>query len=159
MKIISGAQTGADLAGLDAAKALSIPTGGSMPNGFKDLEGNKPEYASKYGIIALKSTSYPARTLKNVMDADATLILATNANSAGTKLTIKYCNQMDKPYLLLDPRFEMHESHAEYMVKWLRQYDIINIAGNSEKSSPGIYSHCYQMLKSLFASVVSETGN
>jgi len=141
MKIISGAQTGADLAGLDAAKALSIPTGGSMPNGFKDLEGNKPEYASKYGIIALKSTSYPARTLKNVMDADATLILATNANSAGTKLTIKYCNQMDKPYLLLDPRFEMHES------------------GNSEKSSPGIYSHCYQMLKSLFASVVSETGN
>ena len=52
MKIISGAQTGADLAGLDAAKALGIPTGGSMPNGFKDLEGKKPEYASKYGIVA-----------------------------------------------------------------------------------------------------------
>jgi hypothetical protein len=159
MKIISGAQTGADLAGLDAAKALGIPTGGSMPNGFKDLEGKKPEYASKYGIVALKSASYPARTLKNVQDADATLILATNANSAGTKLTIKYCNQMNKPCLILDPRIKMHGSHAEYMVKWLQQYDVINIAGNSEKSSPGIYHHCYEMLKSLFASVIGEAGN
>jgi len=76
MKIISGAQTGADLAGLDAAKALGIPTGGSMPNGFKDLEGRKPEYASKYGIVALKSASYPARTLKNVTDLQGTAALS-----------------------------------------------------------------------------------
>ena len=35
IKIISGGQTGADMGGLRAGRALNIPTGGSAPHGWK----------------------------------------------------------------------------------------------------------------------------
>ena len=37
-KIISGGQTGADLAGLEAASYLGIHTGGKMPLGFSEKD-------------------------------------------------------------------------------------------------------------------------
>jgi hypothetical protein len=38
-KIISGAQTGADFAGLIVAKHFGYETGGWMPKGYKNLDG------------------------------------------------------------------------------------------------------------------------
>ena len=49
-KIISGAQTGADLGGLEAGLKLKLETGGTMPIAFQDEKGVKPDYAKKYGV-------------------------------------------------------------------------------------------------------------
>lgn len=156
MKIISGAQTGADLAGLDAAKAVGFATGGTMPKGYKDLDGNKPHYADLYNIGTTATNAYPPRTKKNIADADATMILATNLNSAGTKLTIKLCKALHKPMLIIDLN---DESDMAQIVGWLKQYRTVNIAGNSEKSSPGIYNTCYELLLSAFTAVIREAGH
>ena len=87
MKIISGAQTGADGAGIDAAIALGMEYGGAIPRGRLTEEGPlDPKYDQ---ITELRSSSYPKCTLKNVLDSDATLLFTVGKISGGTALISK----------------------------------------------------------------------
>ena len=65
-KIISGGQTGADRAGLNAAMEAGIVVGGCCPKGRLAEDGAVPE---TYPLTELKTASYPARTEKNVQDS------------------------------------------------------------------------------------------
>lgn len=58
-KVISGAQTGADVAGLKAAKACDILTGGFIPKRYKTLDGPKPEYEELYTFYAVTRRPRP----------------------------------------------------------------------------------------------------
>ena len=70
-KIISGRQTGADQAGLDAAIKHNIPHGGTIPKGRMTEDGVLP---AKYNLTEMTTKSYPKRTEKNVVDSDGTVI-------------------------------------------------------------------------------------
>jgi predicted Rossmann-fold nucleotide-binding protein len=72
-KIISGGQTGVDRAALDAAIKLTIPYGGWIPRGRLTEDGPLPP---KYQLKETGSTRYADRTEKNVLEADATLIIS-----------------------------------------------------------------------------------
>lgn len=138
MKIISGAQSGADIAGLVAAKKLGIPTGGTMPKGFKTLEGPQPEYAKMFGVQEHSSSSYAPRTYQNVKESDATLRLAYDFLSPGEICTLKAIKEYNKLHLdinLSEP------PDAKDVAKWIIENKIstLNIAGNSEQTCPGIY--------------------
>ena len=63
LKIISGRQTGVDIAALRAAKCMGLQTGGWMPMGFRTLDGPHPEYAEEFGMFAHRASNYSARTL------------------------------------------------------------------------------------------------
>ena len=79
-KIISGAQTGADRAALDAALALGLPIGGWVPRGRRAEDGPVPD---RYPNLRETDTDdYETRTRWNVQDADATLILSHGPLSA-----------------------------------------------------------------------------
>ena len=136
-KIISGGQTGADLGGLVGAERVGIPTGGTAPKGFKTEKGPQPEVlAGGFGLTALPSGSYNKRTRLNVMNSDATVIFATNAGSSGTKLTIKYCQQEHKPFVLIDPKQpDAIETLQGFAIAW--KPNILNVAGNRESDLPG----------------------
>lgn len=62
-KIISGGQTGAARAALDAAIRLGIPHGGWIPKGRITEKGPLPE---KYRLQEMPTDSCPARTEQNV---------------------------------------------------------------------------------------------
>jgi len=62
-KIISGAQTGADLGGLEAGILAKITTGGVMPIGFQDERGTQPEYEKKYGVTEYVSQTSDGRAI------------------------------------------------------------------------------------------------
>jgi hypothetical protein len=47
--VISGFQTGADIAGIFAARDHGIPAGGAVPRGFLTEDGPRPDYAELYG--------------------------------------------------------------------------------------------------------------
>jgi len=145
-KIISGAQNGADIAGLIVAKEKGIVTGGTMPKGWRTLDGPRPEYAELYGITEHTSSSYVPRTFQNVKDADATIRFAWNIESSGEKCTLKAITQYSKPYFdvyILDTTKFVAASPKEHPIevaKWLYAHKIkvLNVAGNSEKTAPGI---------------------
>lgn len=143
--IISGGQNGADISGLTAAKVHHIPTGGSIPFGFKTLDGPKPEYAELYNLIETKSDKYPPRTYENAKNSDATIRFARDFSTAGEKCTQKAIDQYKKlqfDVLIKDVnKFTVERGSAPKDVSlWLNKNNIkiLNVAGNSEKTCPGI---------------------
>ena len=130
MKIISGGQTGADLAGIDIAKDLGFKTGGSAPKGWKTSNGPQQKLLKSYNLKESKE-GYKGRTWENVRDSNATIRLAVDFESPGEKCTMHAINYFKKPWIdidLLDPK-PIREV-IEFLV--LIKPSILNIAGNTQ---------------------------
>jgi len=148
-KVISGGQTGADQAALRAAKRFGLKTGGWMPKGLITQDGPKPEFADYYSMQEDESPKYPPRTKKNVRDSDGTLRIAGNFNSAGEKCTLRFIRELDKPYfdININSNFSINN-----LTGWIKTYNIniLNVAGNSEKTCPRIGLIADLILTNLF---------
>lgn len=146
MRIISGGQTGVDRAALDAARALGMPCGGFCPRGRRAEDGRIPEH---YPLTELASREYAARTRANVEAADATLVLVRDELSGGTKLTVQWCRELDKPVFVVRP----HEEGAlEAALQWLSttQPAVLNVAGPRASQWPSGSHVAYAFLLELF---------
>jgi len=143
LKIISGGQTGADVAGLTAAKKCGFDTGGFAANGFETENGKRPDYAKMYGLVD-KHYNYAQRTVENVRMADATIVFAANISSSGTRLTINTCIKIGKPYLV--------NPTVEEVISFIQKNNpkVINIAGNRESVTPGITARVEKLLIDAF---------
>lgn len=101
-KVISGGETGVDQIALEAAKRCGIETGGNIGQGFRTEKGSDPSLGEKYGLVELGpefnntsiNSQHVKRSMKNVDDADGTLILGLMRNGSiggpGTKKTLGY---------------------------------------------------------------------
>lgn len=152
-RIISGGQTGADQAGLFAARELGISTGGYAPPRFLTEEGEAP-WLADYRLVEHPVHGYEARTWANVGCSDLTLIFG-NAQSAGSKLTVKACRYLDRPYMNIPVEWGIDDAvtmvlRAEHMRRFWNQFYIVNIAGNRESVSPGITEFVKQVLLRAF---------
>jgi hypothetical protein len=144
-KIISGGQTGADIAGLKFAKQIGIPTGGSAPQNYLTESGPMPELKTQYGLNEIQG-DYSDRTLQNIKDSDGTVIFAEKM-SDGSVLTIQFCINLNK-------LFVVNPTHEEF-VTWLEENNIkiLNVAGNRESVSPGIENRVIEFLSSTIKSL------
>jgi hypothetical protein len=144
-KIVSGAQTGVDRAALDVALALGFPCGGWVPKGRRAEDGRVP---ASYPVRETGGRGYPERTLLNVRDSDATLILTRGEPKGGTALTVDYALNLERPNMVVDL---LGPTTPEQVRKWLEENDVVvlNIAGPRESSSPGIYDQAAGFLKAL----------
>ena len=85
-----------DRAGLDFAIETGLEHGGYVPKGRKHEDGRIDE---RYNLVELTTSSYPARTRRNIEKSDGTLI--------GAKLTVELANKLEKPVLhIYDTRKE-----------------------------------------------------
>jgi len=95
-KVISGGQTGADQAGLKAAKSLGIPTGGTAPFQYMTTKGPmksllRDTYKLEEGKRGYSMAgSYVGRSIKNIVESDGSLVFRDHC-STGTDRTIGYC--------------------------------------------------------------------
>lgn len=148
-KIISGGQTGADKAGLDAAKALGLETGGTAPKGWRiclpdGSDGSDPTLA-EYGLVEHESREYPPRTIQNVKDSDGTVWFGYAA-SPGGKLTIKTAKAESKPFIINPTAVELRE--------WVEanQIEVLNVAGNRQSpDNPTISEATYKTIVEAFS--------
>lgn len=154
MKIISGFQTGADIAGIRAAKDCLLETGGYIPKGYKTERGNKPEYKS-LGALEHSNSDYLGRTLKNVLISDATIIFDYQSSS-GSKKTKYYCSVNNKPYLYLNKSKIDSKNIEEIILDFIKEYKIVNIAGNRESVANGLEKKVYKILIQVFKKLVNE---
>ncbi len=148
-KIISGGQTGADRAGLDAAIELGIQYGGSIPSGRRTEDGHLP---MKYqGMTETKSRHYQVRTEKNVMDADATLLFTGRKVGSGSALTRKAAERHHKPFLHINLDKKTDDEIIGEVRLWLEDINpvILNIAGSRETEYKGIYGRVSGILKRI----------
>ena len=135
-RIISGGQIGADIAGLRAGVRMGLEVGGWMPQGFRRLNGNRPEMASIYNMNEHECRGYPPRTRQNVLDSDGTVRFAENFNSPGERCTLRAVQEFNKPVfdvLIRPDRDSVSPMNDLPFRRWLENNDIeiLNVAGNA----------------------------
>ncbi len=128
IEIISGGQTGADRGALMAALDRGVPCGGWCPEGRKAEDGSVPAF---FPVRVLAGADYPERTLKNVLDSDATCIVRFTALDPGSKLAAAACRREDKPYVYLDAHDIDTQDAARKLLEFVRENDVskLNISG------------------------------
>jgi len=137
-RIISGGQTGADQAGLDAAIALGIPHGGWIPKGRLTEAGPLPE---RYNLTEMTTEDYLKRTKQNVLDSDGTVIFSHGDLKGGSKRTADFATELCKPFLHIDLNSTLPSESGELLAAWIKSHDIsvLNVAGSRASKDPGIY--------------------
>ena len=139
-RVVSGGQTGADRAALDAAGDLDIETGGWVPRGRWAEDGGVPDC---YPNMAETESADPAqRTEYNVRDSDGTVVFSRGDVSGGTKLTIEMAGKLRKPMLHLDLATQSVETAAGRLLEWTATegIEVLNVAGPRESEDPAIHA-------------------
>ncbi len=131
---------------------LGFETGGWCPPGRVCDSGQIPP---KYNLIetqkerSIHAPDIPRsqRTENNVMFSDATLVLIQESinNDIGTEWSIKCAHYYHKPCIAVNP---YHPDARNKILEWIGTTtpEILNVAGPSEKTSPGIYKQSYKLL-------------
>ena len=152
-KIISGCQTGADIAGIDAAIANNFPYGGWVPKGRRTSDGPLPD---KYIVQEMPTEAYPQRTGQNVIDSDGTAIFTHGKLSGGSELTSKYAIKHGRPWIHMDMDRLFQEDAVHSLLAWIKENDIevLNVAGKSASKDERIYDVTYAVMDELLKRIM-----
>jgi len=142
-KNITGGQTGVDRGALDVCLKYNFPCGGWCPKGRLAEDGRIPD---RYPLNETVEKEYRFRTMKNILDSDATLIISPKELEGGTLLTYNYAIENNKPVLkisLIDDIFSV--------LNWLIEKDIkvLNVAGPRLSEWPEAYHISFQIITGL----------
>ncbi|MBO9446318.1 putative molybdenum carrier protein [Ruegeria sp. R14_0] len=151
MKIVTGGQTGVDLAAWQYALDNGIPYGGWVPKGRLNEDGRIPDRFK--GLMETQSEDVAVRTKKNVQSCDALLVFVDGAISPGTQLTIDFAQDIGKPCLVVDLRLGI-AACADQINSWIASHPVsnLNIAGPRESEAPGIGSQVTAVLQQVLTS-------
>ena len=134
-----------DRAALDVALELGIPCGGWCPEGRLAEDG---VIASRYPLKELAGGDYVRRTLRNVLDSDATIVIYFDQLEGGTKLTVEFCNREAKPILTIDANAIEFSAAVDKILDFTRRYqpEILNIAGPRASKQSDAYAYTKALL-------------
>jgi hypothetical protein len=138
-KIISGGQTGVDRAALDVAMRVGLAHGGWIPKGRLTEDGPLPPH---YQLEEMATAEYDARTEKNVLDSDGTLIISRGRPTGGTDHTRKMALKHGKQLLHIDLALGQRLSDAGSLIaSWIEmnRIETLNVAGPRASRDPDIY--------------------
>lgn len=152
--IISGGQTGADQAGLEAAHQLGISTGGWAPRNYITKDGPNPTLLKDRYNLKEHSGEYKQRTYENAKVSDGTVRCAVDFWSPGEICTLNAIKKFNKPYF--DVYLPNPASTEEFII-WLLRYQIkiLNVAGNTQNTKgfdifTMTYNYLLKSIKNLF---------
>jgi hypothetical protein len=147
-KIISGCQTGADIAAIDAAIDNGFPYGGWVPKGRRTEAGPLP---LTYAVREMDTRGYPKRTEQNILDADGTVICSHGRLSGGSVLTRRMSKRQNKPWLHLDLADLSADQAADKLVEWIDRHgiEVLNVAGQSASKNERIYAATFAVIDLL----------
>lgn len=160
-RVISGGQTGADRGGIDAAHELGVETGGTAPLNYRTSDGDDPTLRG-LGLTEDTSYAYPPRTRLNVRNSDGTVIIGTNMDSAGSRLTHSLTLKCGKPCLQigLAPACTDDEllAEARALASWIRRkrISVLNVAGNrDDRGSTLHYAMTFKLVQAALLDLYS----
>lgn len=154
-KIISGGQTGVDRLALDVAIEAKFEHGGFCPKDRRAEDGPIPE---RYQLEELGTSNYQVRTRRNVEEADATVIFMDTDESPGSRLTIRTCRDLGKPYYWI--RIADTDASIDHHVQMVAELleasgaKVLNVAGTrGSKCRPAFLERVREILWGAFACI------
>lgn len=149
-KLVSGGQTGADIAALDVALRHDFPHGGWCPKGRRSVEG---PISAQYLLTETPSANYLQRTEWNVRDSDGTVVFTLASEATGGSLrTIGFATVHRKPCVHIS---QADPTAALKLRKFIADHRIetLNVAGSRESKEPGIHDWVMQVLEEVVFAV------
>jgi Circularly permutated YpsA SLOG family len=120
-------------------------------------------------LIELSTSSYPARTKRNIEESDDTVIFSLERLlSGGTELTRELADKRGKPVLpIYDSRKERRSNpdslrlEIQALTDFLcsNKIEILNVAGPRESKEPGVYEWTLTMLRFSLNRAASGAGS
>jgi hypothetical protein len=149
LTFISGGQTGIDRAVLDFCLSKGLRCGGWCPEGRTAEDGT---IDLKYPLRELPGASYEERTLANVADGDATVILFHGTLSGGTLRSHEFARKLNKPVLLIDLEELPREKAAARFLEFVRQAKAskVNFSGPRQSEWSKAYDRCISFLTAIY---------
>lgn len=147
-KIISGGQTGADIAGIDAAIKCGFPYGGWLPQGRKTEKGPLPD---KYQMQEMTGGGYPKRTEQNVIDSDGTVIFTHKTLAGGSRLTGDLAESWGKPWLHINLSRLTNKEAYKSLSTWVEKnnIEVLNVAGARASKDADVYDKVFLIIEML----------
>lgn len=157
--VISGGQTGADRAALEAAVATGTPYGGWCPKG-----GWAEDLPQPPGVLALypnlretPSREPEQRTDWNVRDSSALLVLVRQgglAVSEGTRRAVRHAGALERSVAIVDVD---DPEAARQVLAFLAPFagDPVCIAGPRESEAPGLEATARRVLESVLTEIAA----
>ena len=153
VRIVSGGQTGADRAALDAALVRHLEYAGWCPAGgwAEDLP-EPPGLLAAYPLLRATPERDPAvRTARNVAESDATVVLALAGldHSPGTRLVLRLAQDLGRPHVVC------RAGDPDPFAAWLETLRVtdatlsLNVAGPRESEDPGVYAAARSTLEQV----------
>ena len=151
IKIISGGQTGADRAALDAAMDAGVACGGWCPADRAAEDGVIPD---QYPVRPQPGGGYHERTRQNVIDSDGTVIFCFGDLFGGTETTRLACVELAKPLLVVNAETSDPPAAMRLVREFIDRHDVrtLNVAGPRASEQPSIGAFVYRCIKSLLTS-------
>lgn len=148
-KIISGGQTGADRAALDAGMESGFVVGGYCPWGRMAEDG---PIDIRYPLDEIDG-GYEDRTKRNVEYSNGTVVFYDSHLYGGTRTTVAFCNELKKPYELIDIDQLSILVAAKTVASFISNYkvQVLNVAGPRQSSCPKIYAYVHNTIKAIIA--------
>jgi hypothetical protein len=156
-KIISGGQTGVELAALDIAIKLGITHGGWTSRGKRNAEGLLP---ALYDLAETSSLGFQSAMENNVNASDGTLVISRDMKTARTRTAVQAALKQQRQFLHVDlAQYSLFEA-ASLTASWLSQQQIkvVFITGLTASEDARIYQQTRQVLETAFYLGFVKTG-
>ena len=155
LTVISGGQTGADRAALEAATATGTPYGGWCPKGgWAEDMPEPPGILALYPRLRETPSKEPAqRTDWNVRDSEALLVFVGQGGidaSKGTQRAVQYAEGLGRPVAIVSV---LDHDIERRVGRFLETFDNVPIciAGPRESESPGLQRAALGVLRPALA--------
>ena len=145
--VVSGGQSGVDRAALDVARLLGLPIAGWCPRGRWAEDG---PIDPAYPLVETPSARPLQRTVWNLRDSDATLVLLFGPARGGTLATLRHARLLGRPCRAVNLAAPISAMPTR---RWIaaRRIATLNVAGPREGEAPGIHGRAFDFLLLLLA--------
>ena len=148
-KIVSGAESGVELAAMDLALRLGMACGGWTP---KEPASTRIEFNRKYNLRATPAIGYQQAVEHNVQDADGLLLITRGGMNPKSRYAAKTALSHQKQLLHADLQQHSQFEAASLISSWVKiqRPGQLYITGTNAVDDQTIYQHTLKILETAF---------